>query len=63
MSKRERVEKQKTKREKETENAPALSKTDTKLKDDLDEILDEIDEVLEVNAQEFVEQYVQRGGE
>lgn len=30
---------------------------------DVDDILDEIDEVLEVNAKEFVESYVQRGGE
>lgn len=34
-----------------------------KLKEDLDRLLDEIDEVLEENAEEFVQSYVQRGGE
>jgi ubiquitin-like protein Pup len=33
------------------------------LKEDLDRIIDEIDEVLEENAEEFVKNYVQRGGE
>jgi ubiquitin-like protein Pup len=34
-----------------------------KLSEDVDAILDEIDEVLEENAEEFVRQYVQKGGE
>ena len=34
-----------------------------KLSDDVDAILDEIDEVLEENAEEFVRSYVQKGGE
>jgi ubiquitin-like protein Pup len=34
-----------------------------KLKEDLDKLMDEIDEVLEENAEEFVKSYVQRGGE
>ena len=33
------------------------------LKADLDDLLDEIDEVLEENAEEFVRNYVQKGGE
>jgi ubiquitin-like protein Pup len=33
------------------------------LLDDVDSLLDEIDEVLEVNAEEFVRGYVQKGGE
>ena len=33
------------------------------LKKDIDAILDEIDEVLESNAEQFVAQFVQRGGE
>ena len=33
------------------------------LADDVDAILDEIDEVLEENAQEFVSNYIQKGGE
>jgi len=34
-----------------------------KLTDDVDAILDEIDELLEENAEEFVRSYVQKGGE
>ena len=33
------------------------------LKHDLDETLDEIDSLLEENAEEFVKGYVQKGGE
>ena len=35
----------------------------TALVDEIDEILDEIDAVLEKNAEEFVKSYVQKGGE
>ncbi|HVK21400.1 MAG TPA: ubiquitin-like protein Pup [Actinokineospora sp.] len=34
-----------------------------KLGDDTDAILDEIDDVLEENAEDFVRAYVQKGGE
>jgi ubiquitin-like protein Pup len=34
-----------------------------KLKEDMDRLVDEIDDVLEENAEEFVKSYVQRGGE
>lgn len=34
-----------------------------KLSDDVDSLLDEIDDVLEENAEEFVRSYVQKGGE
>jgi len=34
-----------------------------KLKAELDDLLDEIDEVLEDNAEEFVRNYVQKGGQ
>lgn len=33
------------------------------LKEEMDGILDEIDSVLEENAEEFVKSYVQKGGE
>ena len=33
------------------------------LKGEMDDILDEIDSVLEENAEEFVKSYVQKGGE
>lgn len=41
----------------------SASATSGKLKADLDDLLDEIDAVLEVNAEEFVRGYVQKGGE
>ena len=34
-----------------------------KIKAELDDLLDEIDEVLEDNAEEFVRNYVQKGGQ
>ena len=45
------------------EDVPASSATGDKLKAELDDLLDEIDEVLEDNAEEFVRNYVQKGGE
>jgi ubiquitin-like protein Pup len=33
------------------------------MKEDIDKLLDEIDSVLEENAEEFVKNYVQKGGE
>jgi len=61
--------------EQEKRQAPAPAKTDqvaetpnvkvkqASLADGLDDILDEIDEVLETNAEEFVKSYVQKGGQ
>jgi ubiquitin-like protein Pup len=40
-----------------------LAKKGKELKEDMDSLVDEIDEVLEENAEEFVKNYVQRGGE
>ena len=34
-----------------------------KLKAELDDLLDEIDDVLEKNAEDFVKSYVQKGGQ
>lgn len=34
-----------------------------KLKADIDDLLDAVDEVLESNAEDFVRSYVQKGGE
>ncbi|MGI8755017.1 MAG: ubiquitin-like protein Pup [Acidimicrobiales bacterium] len=45
------------------EEAPATAGTGQKLKADIDDLLDEIDEVLETNAEDFVRSYVQKGGE
>ena len=45
------------------EATPATSERGEKIKAELDDLLDEIDEVLEDNAEEFVRNYVQKGGE
>jgi ubiquitin-like protein Pup len=62
----ERTRKQKIAKERtsteDTVEAKASSKGE-KLKADLDDLLDEIDEVLETNAEDFVKSYVQKGGQ
>ena len=59
-----------TRRTDETDEAATTAEASTdvqerheKLSEDVDAILDEIDEVLEENAEEFVRGYVQKGGQ
>jgi ubiquitin-like protein Pup len=48
----------------ETAEASAdVAERHEKLTEDVDAILDEIDEVLESNAEDFVRAFVQKGGE
>jgi len=64
MAEREQKRKQSTARSDEVvEAVPPTTKQGDKLKAELDELLDEIDEVLEDNAEEFVRSYVQKGGQ
>lgn len=42
---------------------PAKSEAGEKIKSELDDLLDDIDEVLESNAEDFVKSYVQKGGQ
>ncbi len=42
---------------------PAAQTKGKRLKEDMDKLLDEIDSVLEENAEEFIKNYVQKGGE
>jgi ubiquitin-like protein Pup len=61
-------QKQTTRRTDEVEETEATTADDVqerheKLSDDVDAILDEIDEVLEENAEDFVRSYVQKGGQ
>ncbi len=64
MTEQERIQKQRTERTSEPVKDVTVdaAKAD-QLKADLDDLLDEIDEVLEENAEEFVRNYVQKGGE
>ena len=64
MAERELKKKQAPERTDEAvEEVPASSAAGEKLKAELDDLLDEIDDVLETNAEEFVKSYVQKGGE
>lgn len=65
MAEREQIKRQTPKRESEevVDEAPATSETGEKIKDEIDDLLDEIDEVLESNAEDFVKGYVQKGGQ
>ena len=51
------------KQEEVVEEAPPKTETGEKIKAELDDLLDEIDEVLETNAEDFVKSYIQKGGE
>jgi prokaryotic ubiquitin-like protein Pup len=47
----------------EEDDAATTTERGDRLKAEIDDLLDEIDEVLEDNAEEFVRNYVQKGGE
>jgi ubiquitin-like protein Pup len=47
----------------ETEDKSDLAERHEKLTEDVDAILDEIDDVLETNAEDFVRAFVQKGGQ
>ena len=65
MAEREQMKRQAPARTEEQtdEAAPATTDKGEKLKAELDDLLDEIDDVLETNAEDFVKSYVQKGGE
>lgn len=64
MSEREQIRRTGETREADEtiEDTPASDKGE-KLKAELDDLLDEIDDVLETNAEDFVKSYVQKGGQ
>jgi ubiquitin-like protein Pup len=47
----------------EEDEAAVSTERGERLKAEIDDLLDEIDEVLEDNAEEFVRNYVQKGGQ
>lgn len=63
----ERVQKQKATAETKTETVeevePHVPDNAEALKNEMDELLDEIDGLLEENAVDFVKNYVQKGGQ
>ncbi len=64
MAEREQKRKSAPQREEEAvDEVPAESASGEKIKAELDDLLDEIDDVLEQNAEDFVKSYIQKGGE
>lgn len=65
MADREQVRKNAPSRsdQEDVAEAPASSEQGEALKAELDDLLDEIDEVLETNAEDFVKSYIQKGGQ
>ncbi len=59
----ERDKRSRTSRAPQEESQDAPSARGEEVADKIDELLDEIDTVLEENAEEFVKNYVQKGGE
>lgn len=47
----------------QSETQAAAAERGEELKGEMDDLLDAIDEVLEVNAEEFVRGYIQKGGQ
>lgn len=63
MAERIHKNKQGGSRAEESPTGPSVTTSGEKIKAELDDLLDEIDEVLESNAEDFVKSYVQKGGE
>ena len=62
----EREQKKQNAPQKETEevaDAPQGSERGEEIKADIDDLLDEIDDVLETNAEDFVKSFIQKGGQ
>jgi ubiquitin-like protein Pup len=62
MAEQEKTGDRRRDKEEHAEEVDVVVESDTDL-EALDDLLDEIDEVLEENAEEFVKNYVQKGGE
>ena len=58
----DQTRKPKPKKDEEQAKAEGQTKTESKT-DEIDDLLDEIDEVLEVNSEEFVRSFIQKGGQ
>lgn len=63
MAEREHIKRSAPSEQETVEDLPATSESGEKLKADMDDLLDEIDEVLETNAEDFVKSYIQKGGQ
>lgn len=59
----EQVNKNESTPEEQEEVVEAKDLTNEELSQNVEDILDDIDDILEENAQEFVDQFIQKGGE
>ena len=65
MAQEQKQPKKTSENEETTDVAPSGDGAERKeqLDEDIDAILDEIDDVLETNAEDFVKSFIQKGGE
>jgi ubiquitin-like protein Pup len=64
MPKQERKKKKESEQtEEETTASAEVIEKGKKTEEELDALMDEIDDVLEENAEEFIKNYVQKGGQ
>ena len=65
MAQEQKQPKKTSENEETTDVAPSgdVAERKEQLDEDIDAILDEIDDVLETNAEDFVKSYIQKGGE
>ena len=65
MAQEQKQPKRSSETEEVTETAPESDVAERKeaLDEDVDAILDEIDDVLETNAEDFVKSFIQKGGQ
>ena len=66
MAQEQKQPRKSTEAEETTEDGrsrPSVAERKEELDDDIDAILDEIDDVLETNAEDFVKSFIQKGGE
>ena len=59
----DRIQRKMPERQSEETIESEVVESDRPTTDNLDDLLDEIDEILEENAENFVRSYVQKGGE
>lgn len=63
MAEQKKKEQQSSAPQEEAETTEAKDLTNEELAEDVDDILNDIDDVLEANAEDFVQGFVQKGGE
>jgi prokaryotic ubiquitin-like protein Pup len=67
MAQEQKQPRKSTENEEPADGAPApegaVQERKEQLDEDIDAILDEIDEVLETNAEDFVKSFIQKGGQ